>query len=180
MFEILPNWHPVFVHFTVALFLAAALLFFAAAAAPARSWSASCRTAAYWNLWLGAVMTLATVAAGIYAFNTVRHDEPGHLAMADHRNWALAAASLWWLMALWSWRQHRQGRAPAFAFLAALAVAAAVLLVTAWKGGELVYGHGLGVRSLPEAAGEGAPAGHHHDAAGDPGQPDHDPAAHGD
>ena len=36
MIEILPNWHPVLVHFTVALFLAAALLFFAAGALPGR------------------------------------------------------------------------------------------------------------------------------------------------
>jgi uncharacterized membrane protein len=166
MIEILPNWHPVFVHFTVALYLIAALLFFAAGALPERPWSGPVVAAAYVNLWLGAALTLATVAAGIYAFNTVRHDEPGHLAMTDHRNWALAAAGIWWLIALWSWRRYRRARAPSLPFLAAVAVAAALLLATAWKGGELVYGHGLGVRSLPETAGEDGSAAHGHDGSG--------------
>ncbi len=43
-------------------------------------------------------------------------------------------------------------------------MAAALLAVTAYKGGELVYRHGLGVLSLPETH-EGAPGpphGHHH------------------
>jgi len=174
MFEILPNWHPVFVHFTIALLLAAAFLFFVAALVPARSWSGACRAAAYWDLWLGAAITFATVAAGIYAFNTVRHDEPAHLAMADHRNWALATASVWWLVALWSVFLYRRKRVPPLPFLAALAVAAGLLLVTAWKGGELVYGHGLGVQALPV---DGT-AGHDHDDPGDPGHHD-DPGAAG-
>jgi uncharacterized membrane protein len=164
----------VLVHFTVALYLAAALLFFVVGALPERSWSGPVVAAAYVNLWLGAALTLATVAAGIYAFNTVRHDEPAHLAMKDHRNWALAAAGVWWLIALWSWRRYRKASTPSLPFLAAVAVAAALLLVTAWKGGELVYGHGLGVRSLPEPAAEGASSGHPHD---DPGNMDHDAGA---
>jgi ketosteroid isomerase-like protein len=50
-----------------------------------------------------------------------------------------------------------------------LAVVAAVSLsVTAWWGGRIVYGYGLGVRSLPEVSGEG----HDHEhGAGETGEP---------
>lgn len=170
MIEILPNWHPIFVHFTVALFATAALLFLAAAAFAGRGWAGAARTAARWNLWLGAALTVGTVAAGIYAFNTVAHDDAAHAAMTDHRNWALATASLWWVLALWAAWQARVGRRSGGPFLVVAVVALGLLAVTAFKGGELVYRHGLGVLSLPEAGAADDhrdAAGDHHDAAED-------------
>jgi uncharacterized membrane protein len=155
MIEILPNWHPIFVHFTVALYTTSALLFFAGFAFSRRSWSGTCLTVARWNLWLGAGFTVATVAAGLYAFSTVKHDEPSHAAMTDHRNWALVTVTVWWMLALWLAWIYRRGRKVRRAFIVLLAVAAALLGTTAFKGGELVYRHGLGVLSLPQPAEDG-------------------------
>jgi uncharacterized membrane protein len=154
MIEILPNWHPILVHFTVALLLTATLLFLMSAAGGGRAWAQACRTAAYWNLWIGAALTVATVAAGVYAFNTVRHIESAHAPMTDHRNWALATATLWWAIALWSALRYRTMPRPAPLFLAALAAGTLLISVTAWKGGELVYRHGVGVLPMPQAEGE--------------------------
>jgi uncharacterized membrane protein len=177
--ELLPNWHPVFVHFTVALYATSAALFFLGRAFAARPWSAACLNVAYWNLWLGAGLTVATVAAGFYAYftvdhdvgagltvatvaagfyayYTVDHDAASHAAMADHRNWALATAAVWWVLALWAARDYAPNRAVRGPFLGALVLSVGLLTVTGWKGGDLVYRHGLGVLSAPQIAAEEA------------------------
>jgi uncharacterized membrane protein len=173
MFEIVPNWHPLFVHFTVALYAASFLFFVLRRVFFGQAWSRECLSAAFWTLWLSAAISILTVVAGFYAFNTVRHDAPSHAAMTDHRNWALATAILWWILALWTIRTDRTGLELKPSFMGALVVAVGLLMTTGWKGGELVYRHGLGVLSLPEAGNvEGAAeqnhgheenAGHHHD-----------------
>lgn len=165
MIEIIPNWHPLLVHFTIALLLTATGFFIVGRLFAARQWSNDLIMVARWNLWLGALITLGTVAAGIYAYNTVAHDTPSHAAMTDHRNWALPTAAAFLALALWSlWEWHkRRGVSPAF--LAGLILAAGALGVTGFKGAEVVYRHGLGVMSLPQVEDEGH--GHHSPHASD-------------
>lgn len=161
MIEIIPNWHPFLVHFTIALLLTATGFFIVGRLFAARPWSNDLIMAARWNLWLGALITLGTVAAGIYAYNTVAHDTPSHAAMTDHRNWALPTAAAFLALALWSlWEWRKRGRT-SLVFLVSLVVAAGALAVTGFKGGEVVYRHGLGVMSLPQIEDEGH--GHQHD-----------------
>jgi len=156
--EIIPNLHPVFVHFTVALLSISTALFITLHLFGSRlpeNLRQQLRTVARWNLWLGAGITVITVAAGFYAYNTVAHDAPSHAAMTDHRNWALATAPFFIGVALWSivcvWRgKQLDGR-----FVAALLIAQILLLSTAWRGGEVVYRYGLGVMSLPQSEGVG-------------------------
>ena len=150
--EILPNWHPIFVHFTIGLLVPAAGLLFVAAIFPSRSWSGRCLVAARWNLWIGAVVTAGTGAAGLYAFATVAHDAQGHIAISDHRNWAFGTALVWWSLALWAVRRRRAEGRPSGAFLALAAAGVIGLLVTGWKGGELVFRHGMGVLAWPVGA----------------------------
>lgn len=95
--------------------------------------------AAYWNLWLGAALTVATVLAGFYAYNTVNHDDPSHAAMTDHRNWALVTAVIFWILAIWSVRAKWNSAGPRAGFLVTLILATGLLGVAGWKGGELVY-----------------------------------------
>ncbi|MGB9152782.1 MAG: DUF2231 domain-containing protein [Alphaproteobacteria bacterium] len=158
-FEIIPNWHPLFVHFTVALLLIATLLFVIGKLAPVTtSWRTSCLTVARWNLVLGAIITIGTVLAGSYAFNTVLHDNFSHEPMRSHRLWALSTAGVFIALALWSILTRK--KEPHLLLVAGLLIASGLLTVTAYKGGELVYRHGLGVMSMPQMDGHM----HHHDA----------------
>ena len=148
LIEIIPNWHPIFVHFTVALFSTATVLFLLGAIASERKWAKPVITAASINLWLGALMTIATITTGLYAYNTVNHDAASHIAMTDHRNWALATAALFTLATLLSAKSINKPKL-GVGFLMLLIVATSLLTVTAFKGGELVYRYGLGVISIP-------------------------------
>ena len=159
MITILPNWHPIFVHFTVALLIVAAALHllshFVSHSGLRNQWAIVAR----WNLWIGVGFTLITVAMGWYAFYTVSHDTPSHLAMIEHRNWAMATLAAFLGIAAWEYYLHRHGKNKGWLFTGLLVLAASLLLSTAWHGGELVYRYGLGVMSLPKAEG----AGHAHD-----------------
>ncbi len=167
MIEIIPNWHPIFVHFTVALLSMASLLLIAARFVPeslARQWSMAGR----WCLWLGALFAIVTVAAGLYAEDTVAHGESAHEAIEDHE--ALALTTLGWFLVLAAWAlwKVRKGAEQALRhglFLLLLAIGAGLLSSTAWHGAELVYRHGLGVLSLQQVD---ASMEHHHDAEDSP------------
>lgn len=181
MIEILPNWHPIFVHFTVALLCVAALLHlashFVSDARLAEQWT----TVARWNLWFGVITTVLTIAAGMYAYYTVDHDAPSHAAMKIHRNWAFASSLVFLVAAAWVWKLSRSGQAKSWALTGLLLVATGLLLSTAWHGGELVYRHGLGVKALPKVTGPGHSHVHEdgstHDHGG--GTPEGTPADHG-
>ncbi len=147
--EIIPNWHPIFVHFTVALFsLAAGLFVITPFIKPPLQdqW----RIVARWALWFGAGITVITGLSGWYAYSTVAHDAPSHAAMTEHRNWALAAIILFLSLAVWSALRARRNQIMGASFVGLMAVAAGLLGSTAWHGGELVYRYGLGVMSLPK------------------------------
>lgn len=155
MVEIIPNWHPIFVHFTVALFSLATGLYVLSLLLPKSDLRAQWLTVARWNLWLGMGLTVITLLSGIYAYNTVVHDTPSHLAMTDHRNWAIATAVLFAAATLWSLFSYRAGRENSALFIAVLVVATLSLGATAWRGGELVYRFGLGVMALPNTGDHG-------------------------
>lgn len=169
MINILPNWHPIFVHFTVALLTIAAGMHLVSHFVTRPELRSQLMIAARWNLWIGIAATLLTVAAGWYAFNTVNHDAPSHLAMIEHRNWAMSTLAVLLVIAAWEYYLYRHGKGKGWLFTALLAVAATLLLSTAWHGGELVYRYGLGVMSMPKSEG----AGHAHDHGDNQGSMDH-------
>ena len=160
MITIIPNYHPIFVHFTVALLIIAAAIHLLSHFMPNRELVNQLTIVARWNLRIGVAATLLTVAAGWYAYNTVGHDAPSHIAMTEHRNWAMVTLTLFLGIAGWEYYLHRHGKGKGWLFTGLLAIAAALLLSTAWHGGELVYRYGLGVMSLPKSEGPGHPHDH--------------------
>ncbi len=160
MIEIIPNYHPIFVHFTVALLSVSTGFFVLAYLFRRHKWRQQWLTTAYWNLWLGAGITLLTLAAGWYAFNTVDHDTPSHEAMLEHRNWALVTVVVILLVAAWSIRRYARSRPQNPLFVGGMVLAWVLVTATAWHGAELVYRYGLGVMSLPKVENHGA--GHDH------------------
>ncbi|GJL90925.1 DUF2231 domain-containing protein [Hyphococcus sp.] len=172
-----PNIHPILVHFAYALSITAFVSYALAAFAPARKWRETLHPAADWMLAFGALAIIATIAAGLQAYYTVAHDGPSHAAMTVHRNWAIPSGAVILLLALWRWRNR--AKAASTLFIAFLAAAAISLSVTAWWGGKIVYGYGLGVKSMPVVTGEGhdhehAPGQGHDDNAKTPAADDHD------
>ena len=165
MIEIIPNWHPIWVKFTVGLLGIAVVLFVVARLGGERDWARQARTVAGWNLWLGTGFAVLAVISGWLAFNSVDHDGASHPVMIDHRNRALLTLGVFVLLSVWwAWKPVLRG---AGALFLVLALAGGGLLgVTGWYGGELVYRHGLGVMSLPDADD------HHHN--GDHDEHDHE------
>lgn len=167
--DIVPNLHPMAVHFPIALLSLSA--FFHVAAQLVRrkpAWAAHCAVLAHGTLWLGALAALVAVLFGWQAFNTVQHDDASHVVMLTHRSWALATLSVLVVLAGWDAWRSKVAAIPQWWMTAAVVGAWGLIVVTAWYGGELVYRHGLGVLSLP-AAESGRP-GHAHGAmrAGEP------------
>jgi len=156
-----PNIHPILVHFAYALSMTAFISYLLAAVSPAGKWRETLQPAADWMLAFGALSIVATIAAGFQAYYSVDHDAPSHAAMTTHRNWAVPSGAAILLLALWRWTTRSK---PASAvFIALLTAAALSLSVTAWWGGKIVYGFGLGVKSLPVVTGDG----HDHEHGGD-------------
>jgi uncharacterized membrane protein len=155
MIEIIPSWHPLFVHFPIAFATAALVLIFAGTLFGNRPWAAQSLMSGRLMLWGAAIFACVAAVFGWFAYNSVEHDDAGHLAMRIHRNWALVAvAVLVSLAALDAWLKKFTTIAP-YGFVALLFVAWVLVINVAWHGGELVYRHGLGVMSLPEPEGVG-------------------------
>lgn len=168
--EIIPNWHPVLVHFTIGLLAMSVFLSLIVTVIKNETLRNQLAVTARWNLWLGVLITAGTVLAGIYAFNTVPHHSTNqHLAMLDHRKWALATSALFLALAVWSLASYTHGQTALdsirhYVFTALMVVAGSMLLVTGYKGGELVYRHGIGVLAVAPPSGQPADGGHtHHD-----------------
>jgi len=151
MIDIIPNWHPIFVHFTVALITISGVFFVVAELFSGSKFGDELLATARWTLWAGGSFTIATVAAGFIAYYSVVHDTPSHLAMTAHRNWALATFAGILLCVGWSLVRYRNKLKPTLSFIFAMLVILILLALTAWRGGELVYRHGLGVMSMPQA-----------------------------
>ncbi len=151
--EIIPNLHPLFVHFPIALLSVSAFLHLATKAMQGKPYYAHpCAILAHTTLWLAALTALPAVLFGWQAFNSVNHDDAGHTVMLTHRAWALATFAVIAVVAAWDVWRNKVDIAPKWSFSLAVLVAWVMLSITAWHGGELVYRHGLGVMSLPAAA----------------------------
>lgn len=153
--EIIPNWHPIFVHFTVSLFSTAVgcFLFSYLLSFVSRTPKFLVRDleiAGRWCLWIVSITTIGTVLAGLYAYYTVKHNEISHVVMTTHRNWALITATAILLLGIWSFLRYLKNIRLTIIFVIALLIVQFLLTITAWYGSELVYRHGIGVMSLPQ------------------------------
>lgn len=154
MIEIIPNIHPILVHFSVSIIVLSGLLQIVI-------WSVNGDSSTLisvqkWLLSSGTVAIIATVLTGLNAASTVNHDTASHLAIIAHRNWALPTAIIFLLgVTIFYFMPSKRSSFAGILFIASVALVS----VTAFKGGELVFRHGIGVMSLPEITTEG----HSHD-----------------
>jgi len=153
MIEIIPNWHPIWVHFAIALLATGAAIYLVFGWKPGKVAGApsNALVVARWMLWLGAFSAVAALLTGYWASGTVAHDDVAHANMMVHRNWAFAATLFFTAVALLEYLRRNDVRASVFSALLLL-VGSSTLLMTGLEGAENVYEYGLGVQRLPEVS----------------------------
>lgn len=148
MIEIVPNWHPVWVHFPIAL-LVMATVFYLLALVMSGSAAERVTSAGRWNLVAGTVLVIPTLITGYLAYNSVAHDAAGHQAMQRHMTAALITAGLFVVTVILAWLDRFRARGAGIMLIVALLLGTGAVAVTGYLGAENVYRHGLGVERLP-------------------------------
>ena len=142
------NVHPLFVHFPIALLLAA----FGLEALGIILKHERLQYAAAWNLVLGAVGAIAAVITGLLAEGTISAGGAVGDLLRTHETLALVATGLAVVLAAWRLRLRRGMSRPARAAFVALMLAMVIVIgVGAHHGGRMVYEFGAGA-SLKGAA----------------------------
>lgn len=152
MVEIIPNWHPIFTHFTIGLLLTGSALFLMGHFLRSNGIGVRVTTVARWNLGIGAGFAVVTILTGYKAYYSVAHDTASHAAMTIHLAWAWTAFVLFGTAAVLAWRDRRRLAGASILLSIVLLAAASALAVTGYLGGENVYRHGIGVMRLPESS----------------------------
>ena len=145
-------WHPIFVHFSVALLSTATGFYVLATLFEKNRFQPQWLTVAHWNFGLGLAMTVLTLLFGWLDFNTVSHNAAAHDAMTMHRNIALVTASGFGLLGLVAFWYRISPHYPSWWFTGLLVLCFGLLMITGLRGGELVYRYGVGIQSSPESA----------------------------
>jgi uncharacterized membrane protein len=140
-----PGWHPLVVHFPIALTLTAGAVLIAAKFVRNEALAATLATIGTWNLCMGAVAALFALATGLAATLDLQVGAAAHVAIATHVKWAMFTTLALLLTAVWRGAGNAQQSRPTGLFLVVLAVTCIALVVAGYHGGENVYRYGIGV-----------------------------------
>jgi uncharacterized membrane protein len=141
-------WHPMMVHFPLALVIVAALLFVAARLLRSDGAAATLAIVATWNLVLGAIAAVLALATGLAAVLDLDVGAAVHQAIGLHMKWAMFTTLALVLLAVWRGAGTAQSSRPSWLFLIVLLAAAATLTFTGYRGGKNVYEYGVGVKKI--------------------------------
>jgi uncharacterized membrane protein len=152
-------WHPIFVHFSIALLTVATGFYLLTRLFRKAALRGQWISVAEWTLWVGFVFTACTVLFGWIAFNTVSHDSDAvHELMEGHAQLGLITFGGFAVLTLWSARHRKSGSYPSWQFIGLMLICFGLLATTGWRGGDLVYRHGLAVDLPPAPAANSSPS----------------------
>ncbi len=144
----IPAWHPLIVHFPLALTVTATAAFLIARWLPAAKTAAGLSLVGTWNLIAGAVGSVFALGSGLAALIGQPLSTAAHAAVARHAKWAMLTVFALLAMAVWRGAGTAFESRPSRPFLIALLLATAALIVTGYLGGENVYRYGVGVAAV--------------------------------
>ncbi len=134
--------HPVTVHFTVAFLVTGGL----AEATGILSGRERLERFGGTLLVLGTACLVATVVTGFLAENSIVPPEGSTAAIARHESAGLLSLGVFLVALFWKgWDRGRVRESARPLYAVWVLAAVALVIVTAWLGGDLVYGHGVGV-----------------------------------
>jgi uncharacterized membrane protein len=140
-----PGWHPMIVHFPLALIVTAAFCLTLARLLPARRTVPVLAIVGTWNLCLGAAALLFSLGSGLAAVIGLQVGLAAHEAISAHVKAALLTTVLVLAVAVWRGAGAAQDSRPSWVFVLVLWAATAALIVTGYRGGQNVYRYGVGV-----------------------------------
>lgn len=143
-----PGWHPLVVHFPLALVLIATPLLLAARLVRSDAIASTTAVVGTWNLCLGAVAALFALATGLSAVLDLDVNAAARQAISLHMKWAMFSTLALVLLAVWRGAGTAPASRPSWVFIVVLLAAAAALAVTGYRGGENVYEFGVGVKKI--------------------------------
>ena len=139
------EWHPMAVHFPLALTVTGALALSGARLVPPARHGATLAVVGTWNLCLGALGALLAVGTGLAAVASLELAPSARAAVGLHVKWAIFTTAALALLAVWRGAGVDPQSRPSRAFLVILWTVTAALIVTAYRGGQNVYRYGVGV-----------------------------------
>jgi uncharacterized membrane protein len=150
LIELLPGWHPLIVHFAIGLLLPATAALCASRLVRAPQRARTLATVGTWNLIAGAIAALLAVGTGLAAVFSYSNLPPATAhAVSMHFFWGCAAMSIFAVLAVGRIAGIKAEALPSTIYVVILLLAAMLLCVTGYLGGENVYRYGVGVLSQP-------------------------------
>jgi uncharacterized membrane protein len=143
-----PGWHPVIVHFPLALIVLATALLLAARFTRREALASTLATVGTWNLCIGAAAALLALATGLAAVLDLHVGIEARHAISLHFRWAIFTTLALILIAIWRGAGTAPSSRPSRIFLIVLLLATAALVVTGFRGGQNVYRFGVGVEKI--------------------------------
>lgn len=119
--NLLPGWHPMMVHFPVALTLTAGLFLIGARVVRSAALAATFATVGTWNLCLAAVAALFALATGLAGVLDLHVGAAARAAVSLHMKWAMFTSLALLLVCVWRGAgsaQHCRCAAPGVASVA--------------------------------------------------------------
>ncbi len=139
--------HPISVHFPIALILTATLISLLAVVIKSRR--KDLLVVLYWVMIIGAFSTLISLFTGLYESGQVVHNNIIHEIMEIHELLGYVISAVFVVLTLWVFVRNKKLKARELYFVSALlVVTSAILVYSAYLGGQMVYEQGAGVKPM--------------------------------